>query len=219
MEHVLIYGFHQQAEQLCFYIENEGRAEVDAFVTDREYRTADEVFGKPVVCFEEALERFPPRDYKMAVSFAYQRMIHDREEKCLKSREAGYQLYTFVSQYASVFARSVGEGVIIYPGCHIAYGVEIGDGNLFEIGVTVAHHTVIGAWNFFGPSAAVCGDVTIGSHNFIGANATVFSGAILGEDVLVGAAAAVHRGAAENGAVYLPARTVKWHGTSGEMKI
>lgn len=217
MDRILIYGFHQQAEQLCFYIENEGRAEVAAFVADREYLTADEVCGRPVVCFEDALTRYPPETHKMAVSFAYQHMVRDREEKCLKSRRAGYELYTFVSQYASVFAKSVGEGVIIYPGCHIGYGVEIGDGNFFETGVTIAHHTKIGDWNFFAPASAVCGSVTIGSHNFIGAHATVLHDAVLGEEVLVGAGAVVRFG--EDHAVYLPGRAVKWHGKSTDMKI
>lgn len=217
MEKVLIYGFHQQAKQLCFYIENEGSGEVAAFVFDREYQTVQELCGHPVVCFEEALNRYPPGEYKMAVSFAYQHMISDREEKCLKSRQAGYQLFTFVSRYATVFAKSIGESVIIYPGCNIACGVEIGDGNFFETGVTVAHDTKIGPWNFFAPSATVCGDVSIGDHNFIGANATVIGNAVLGSKVLISAGAVVRN--TEDGGVYLSARTVKWHGKSSEMKI
>lgn len=217
MEKVVIYGIRQQAQQLCFYIENEGCAEVAAFVVDREYRTCESLCGRPVVCFEDAVIQYPPQEYKMAVSFAYQHMIHDREEKCLKSKQAGYQLFTFVSCHATVFAESIGEGVIIYPGCNIAYGVALGDGNFLEAGVTIAHHTRVGNWNFFAPAATVCGNVTMGDHNFIGASATVIGSAIIGNEVLAGAGAVVHN--AENQEVYLPARTVKWHGTSSEMKI
>lgn len=217
MEHVLIYGFHHQAEQLCFYIENEGCGTVAAFVADREYRTVDTLCGRPVVCFEDALTFYPPEDYKMAVSFAYQHMIHDRKEKSLKSKQAGYQLFTFVSKYAAVFAKSIGEGVIVYPGCNIAYGVELGDGNFLETGVTIAHHTKVGSWNFFAPAVTVCGDVTIESYNFFGANSTVFSSAVIGSEVLIGAGAVVRMG--ENQSVYLPGRTVKWHGKSSEIKI
>lgn len=217
MENILIYGFRQQAEQLCFYIENECCGTVSAFVADREYRTVQELCGRPVVFFEEALERYPPQTHKMAVSFAYQHMIHDRAEKCLKSKEAGYRLFTFVSKYATVFAKDIGEGVIVYPGCNIAYGVELGNGNFLETGVTIAHHSKIGSWNFFAPAATVCGDVRIGSFNFIGANSTIFHSAVIGSEVLVGAGAVVR--AAEDQSVYLPDRTVKWHGKSSEMKF
>lgn len=217
MEKVLIYGIKQQAQQLCFYIENENCAEVSAFVVDKEYQTCQNLCGHPVVCFEDAVVQYSPQTHKMAVSFAYQHMIHDREEKCLKSQQAGYQLFTFVSRYTTVFAKSIGEGVIIYPGCHIAYGVTVGDGNFFETGVVIAHHTNIGNWNFFAPSAAICGDVAIGDHNFFGANCTVMNSGKIGSEVIVGAGAAVRD--AENHSVYFPARTVKWHGTSSEMKI
>lgn len=217
MEKVVIYGIKQQAQQLCFYIENEGCAEVAAFVVDREYQTCRNLCGHPVLCFEDALVQYPPQEYKMVVSFAYQHMVHDREEKCLKSRRVGYHLFTFVSQYATVFTESIGEGVIIYPGCHVACGVVLGDGNFLETGVTIAHHTRVGNWNFFAPAATVCGNVIIGDHNFIGSNATVISSVVLENEVLVGAGAVVQN--AENQNVYLPARTVKWHGKSSEMKI
>ena len=86
MENILICGFRHQAGQLCFYIENGGCGSVAAFVADREYQTVRELCGRPVVCFEEAMERYSPQTHKMAVSFAYQHMIHDRAEKSLKSR-------------------------------------------------------------------------------------------------------------------------------------
>lgn len=217
MENILIYGFRRQAEQLCFHIENEGRGAVAAFVADREYRTVGELWGRPVVCFEDALALYPPGEYKMAVSFAYQHMSHDRAEKSLKSVDAGYRLFTFVSRHAAVFAERIGEGCVVYPGCNIAYGVELGDGNFLETGVTVAHHTKIGNWNFFAPAATVCGGAAIGEHNFLGANCTVMNGGRIGREVIVGAGAVVRN--TEDGGVYFPARTVKWHGKSSEMKI
>lgn len=218
MEQILIYGFHQQAKQLCFYMEHEGQGKVAAFVADRPFLPERrELMGRPIVAFDEVSALYPPPEYKFAVSFAYQHMIRDREEKSRMCVQAGYQLFTFISRYAAVFAKSVGEGVIIYPGCNIACGVELGDGNFLETGVTVAHDTKIGDWNFFAPAAVVCGDAFIGDHNFIGANATVIGSAFLGSGVLVGAGAVVRR--AEDNGVYLPARTVPWHGKSSEIKI
>lgn len=217
MESILVYGFRHQAEQLCFYIENEGCGTVAAFVADKEYQTLKELCGRPVICFEDALDLYPPGEYKIAISFAYQHMIHDRAKKSFKCRQAGYRLFTFVSKFASVFAKHVGEGVIIYPGCKISYGVELGDGNFLETGVTIAHHSKIGSWNFFAPSATVCGDVVIGEHNFFGANSTVINGGRVGREVIVGAGAVVRE--TEDGCVYFPERVVKWHGKSSQIKI
>lgn len=45
----------------------------------------------------------------------------------------------------------------------------------------------------------------------------VDEGSQIGSKVLIGAGAVV--GSVEDGAVYLPARTARWHGTSDEMKL
>lgn len=217
MTKLLIYGIKQQAQQLCFYVENEGCAQVAAFVVDPGYQTVRELNGHPVVTFEEALEAYPPEEYQAAVSFAYQHMMHDRREKLEKCRQAGYPLFTFVSRYATVFADSIGEGNIIYPGCNIAYGVTIGDGNFFETGVTVAHHTKIGNYNFFAPASAVCGDVTIGEHNFFGAHSTVLNSQKIGCEVLLSAGTVLK--SAEDHAVYFAGNAKRWHGTSADIKI
>lgn len=217
MKKILIYGCTQQAQQLCYYVEREQCAEVTAFVVDPGYRTVHTLSGHPVITFDEALREHPPGEYEFAVSFAYQHMIHDREEKCLKCRAAGYRLYNFVSNYAAVFARELGEGNIIYPGCNIGCNVTIGDGNFFETGVTIAHDTHIGHWNFFAPAAVTCGSCRIGDHNFLGANCTVMDSAVIGTEVLVGAGAVVRN--TEDHSVYFAPRAVKWDKPSIEMKI
>ena len=144
-------------------------------------------------------------------------MIHDREEKLLKCKRAGYPLFNFISKYATCFAASIGEGNIIYPGCHVAYGVKLGDGNFLETGVTIAHHTQVGNWNFFAPSVTVCGDVVIGNNDFFGAHSTVMNSASIGNEVLVAAGAVINDG--RDGTVYFPSRSTTWDKTSMEMKI
>lgn len=217
MVNLLIYGIKQQAQQLCFYVESEGCAKVAAFVVDPEYKTISELNGHPVITFQEALELYPPSDYEFAVSFAYQRMVHNRKEKLLKCKRAGYRLFTFISRHALCFATSVGEGNIIYPGACIEYGVTIGDGNIIDHNVLIGHHSTIGNWNYITAMSAVCGSVTIGENNFLGANCTVMDSGKIGNEVLVGAGAVVRE--TEDKGVYMPARTVKWHGTSDEIKI
>ena len=64
MKNVLIYGFKRQAEQLRYYIENEGCAHVAAFLADKGFQTVDALQGLPVISFEDALKNYPPPNMK-----------------------------------------------------------------------------------------------------------------------------------------------------------
>lgn len=217
MVNLLIYGAKDQARQLCYYAEREEQANVCAFVVDTEYKTISELDGHPVITFEDALKEYPPADYEFAISFAYQHMMHDRRNKFEKCKQAGYRIFTFISQNAHCYAKSVGEGTIIYPGVSIGFDTEIGMGNFFEINGTIAHNTIVGDWNFFAPGALVCGRVLIHEHNFFGAHCTVMGSAEIGNHVIVGAGAVVRN--AEDYRVYLPERSKLWHGISTELPI
>lgn len=219
MKKILIYGVKCQAEQLRFYIENERKGNVFAFVVDKDYlenlpyREKD---GLPVVTFETALIKYPPNEYEMCVSLAYQHLVHDREDKIEKSRRAGYHLYSFISDKAICYAK-MGEGNIVYPGCVIAYGVTVGDGNFFEIGVRVCHHVRIGNYNFFAPASVILGNSEIKNNNFFGANSVTIGNGMVEEDVIIGANAVIKEGQKKK--VYLPQRTSLWHGESDTFYI
>ena len=217
MVNLLIYGIKMQAQQLCYYAELEGAARVVGFVVDAEYQTITELNGHPVITFEEAVKQYPSSEYEFAVSFAYQHMVHDREEKSKKCKNAGYRLFTFISKSALCYSNDIGEGCIIYPGACIEFGAVIGDGNIIDHNVLVGHGSHIGNWNYITAMTTICGEVSIGEHNFLGANCTVMDSAKIGNEVIVGAGAVVRN--AEDGSVYFPARTVKWHGNSSEIKI
>lgn len=133
-----------QAQQLCYYAELEGAARVVAFVVDAEYQTITELNGHPVITFEEAVKQYPSSEYEFAVSFAYQHMVHDREEKSKKCKNAGYRLFTFISKSALCYSNDIGEGCIIYPGACIEFGAVIGDGNIIDHNVLVGHGSHIG---------------------------------------------------------------------------
>lgn len=222
MRNILIFGNAQQACQLRRYIEDEQYGNIAAFVLESSYKEKKwpdltEQDGLPVLTLEQAVRQFPPETHEMAVSLAYGNMVRDRQRACEAAEEAGYALTTFVSSHAHVFAKSVGPGTIIYPGCTVGHNVVLGKGNFLEIGVSIAHDTTVGDYNFFAPSATICGDVQIGCHNFIGSHATVISWGKLDYDVLVAAGALVRE--TESNGVYFPARTVKWHGVSSDIQI
>lgn len=219
---ILIYGASLQAQQLRFYVESENRGTVAAFVVDREYK--ERKFGEEatldglsIISFEDACRMYP-RETPIAVSVVdYGHMMQDRARIFALCRAAGFELFTFISNRACVYATAIGAGTIIYPNCTVSYGVELGEGAFLEVGVTIAHHTKVGRYNFFAPASTVCGAVSIGNYNFFGASCTILNGGQIGNKVLVGAGAVV--GNAEDRTVYLPARTARWHGTSDEMKL
>ena len=192
MKRILIYGISQQAEQLCRYIQLEQAAEIRAFVADQQYKTRDSLNGIPVVSFDD-LGDFSPQDYEIAISFGCKNMVENRRAKAEACMRRGYSIYTFISSHAQVYADSVGEGCIIYPGCVVSAFTRLGRGNFLEVGATIAHHTVVGNYNFFAPSATVCGGVTIEDNCFFGANCTVSNNITVRHKTLVSAGCFLNR--------------------------
>ena len=202
---VLIYGINQQAQQLFYLISEDKAAEIYGFVVDGGYKKEDVLLGKKVYEFLEIRKLFSPKEYQIVLSFGYKNMVKNREEKFLKCKENGYCMFTYISKKAIVYAETVGEGSIIYPGVFLAPFTKIGKGSFLENGVSIAHHSCCGDFCFFAPNAVVCGGTEIGSHCFLGANSVVTNGLKLSQRTLVSAGAKLSKDTAE-GSVCFPAR-------------
>ena len=203
---VIIYGISHQAQQLKYLLEAENAADICAFVVDAEYNTTNEILGLPVYNFEGIEQFFPPDMYMIVLSFGYRNMVKNRQEKFMACKEKGYQLYTYISNKATVLTEQIGEGSLVYPMCFIAPFVSLGKGNFLENGTSIAHHTEIKDFCFFAPNTSICGDVKIESNCFFGSNCTVAGSAHIEERTLV-AAGAVLLKSTRNGAICFAPRS------------
>lgn len=82
MKKIIIYGINQQAEQLYAYLTQE-HVWVEAFCVDRDYYTKNTLCGKPVICFENISNLYPPEEYAILLSFGYKNMVANREENTI----------------------------------------------------------------------------------------------------------------------------------------
>ncbi len=59
----MIFGTGQGADTARRYFEWDTPREISGYVVDREFFTAGEFKGRPVVAVDEAVGRFPPGEY------------------------------------------------------------------------------------------------------------------------------------------------------------
>lgn len=208
MDQIVIYGINMQAQALYEMITQEQRANVKAFVVDRAYKKQDELLSMPVYEAERIRELFPPEQFKVCLSFGYKNMVLNREEKFKQCKMLGYEIFTFISEHATVYTKHIGEGCNIYPGTTIMPFVEVGEGCFIEAGCTIAHHTQIGAFNFIAPGAHFCGDVKTGKNCFFGGACEVVNSCEIGELSFVAAGAKVSRNIPAQ-SVVVPARSMR----------
>ena len=67
---VVIFGTGDFARVASVYLAKDSPHEVAAFTVHRQYLTEPTLLGKPVVPFEELLDRYPPDRYAMLVARA-----------------------------------------------------------------------------------------------------------------------------------------------------
>ena len=186
MKKIIIYGINQQAEQLYAYLTQE-HVWVEAFCVDRDYYTKNTLCGKPVICFENISNLYPPEEYAILLSFGYKNMVANREEKYYLCKQKGYEIPTFICKDAHVYTNDIGDGVIIYPNVTIGPCVKVGKGCFFELSCTIAHHSEVGNFNFFASGVITGGAIKTGNNCFFGISSIIASGKKIADRTLVGA--------------------------------
>lgn len=192
MRNVVIFGMGQVAEVMHYYLTEEGGRNVAAFAVDREHRSADSLFGTPVVDFEEIERLYPPETHEMFVAISFRGVNRLRTAKVAACQAKGYILTSHVSPRAMVWP-----GLVVHPNTMIMEAnviqphVKIGKNVTLWSGNHVGHHTIIEDNCFIASHAVISGACTIGAGSFIGVNATLRDGISLGAECVVGAGALV----------------------------
>jgi len=105
---------------------------------------------------------------------------------------------------------TLGEGIVILPGCTIDMECEIGDNVLCNTGCTIAHHSIIGNHCFLAPSVSIAGLVHVNRACFIGVGATLKDSINIGEYSIIGAGSVVIKNVEEKTiSVGVPAKVIK----------
>lgn len=192
---VVVFGAGDYARIAATYLDVDSPHEVVAFTVNREFiGDEDALLDRPVVPFEELVERYPPPDYAMLVAVGFSRVNQAREHAFKECKALGYELISYVHSKASVWGDvQIGANTFVFEENVVQPFVTIGDNVVLWSGNHIGHDSVIEDHVFIASHAVVSGNVTIGHHTFVGVNATFRDAVKVAPRCVIGAAASVMR--------------------------
>lgn len=184
---IVLFGDSAFAEIAYEYFTHDSEYEVVAFTVSKDYLKKTELFGLPVIAFEEIEKSYPPEIYDMHIALVYISMNRIRIQFYNEAKAKGYKLANYISSKAFVWHNvTIGDNCFIFEDNTIQPFVKIGDNNVFWSGNHIGHHSIIGSHNFISSHVVVSGFCAIGNANFMGVNATMGNNLKIADDCLVG---------------------------------
>lgn len=189
---LILIGDSAFAEVAYEYFSHDSEYEVVAFAVEREYLRRDQLFGVPVVPFEELPERFATADHAFYAALVYTQGNALRTRLYEAAKAMGYEPASYVSSRAFVWRNaSIGEHCFIFENNVIQPFATIGRNVVLWSGNHIGHHSTIGDHCFVSSHVVVSGFVQIGHSCFLGVNATVANDTKIGDRCTVGAGALI----------------------------
>ena len=169
---VVLFGTGPQPAMFAQYIESEGLADVVAFTVDEAYLSEESFQDRPLVAFEEAVERYPPKTYDMFVAIGYSQLNRLRRDKYFAAKSAGYRLATYISSQASYRSQyTCGDNSMIMEFASVHPFARIGSNVTMLSGSVVAHHSVVKSHSYLAVNSSVAGDCHLKNESFWGRRA------------------------------------------------
>jgi len=203
MSKIVLFGDAKYADECYFYFTNDSEHDVVGFTVDAAYQTKKELFGLPVVPFEEVSEKFPPGKFDMFIALGYQVLNRLRKRKYDEAKAKGYKLVSYVSSRAANVGKvPIGDNCLILENNSIQPCSKIGDNVTLWSNNIVGHHSTIGDHCYIAGGVVVSGTTTIGDYSFLGVHATIGQGISIGERNVIGAGCVITK-STEPGSVYI----------------
>ena len=210
----MIFGTGGFAECAHFYFTHDSDYEVVAFTVSADRIERDEIFGLPVIPFEEVAECYPPPEFAMFVAVGYARVNHVRADFYERAKAKGYELVTYVSSRATTWpGLEIGDNSFVFEDNTIQAFAKVGSDTVLWSGNHIGHHSRIGDHCFITSHVVVSGYVEVGAYTFIGVNATLRDSITIGEENVIGAGALIMKSTADR-EVYIEPRTKRDSRTS-----
>jgi len=199
---IVIIGDGETAELAYEYFTHDSPYEVAAFSAEAKYMTRTELFGLPVVPFDELDRHYSPTEFKAFVALSYTQLNRARTRLYLATKERGYSLVSYVSSRAFVWHNvEIGENCFIFENNVLQYHVRVGNNVVLWSGNHVGHRTVIHDNCFISSHVVISGYCEVGANTFMGVNSCIGNNLAIAEDCVIGAGAVVLK-ETEPGKVY-----------------
>jgi len=189
---LVLVGDSAFAEVAYEYFTHDSEYDVVAFSVEREYLRREQLFGVPVVAFEDLPERFAPGEHHFYAALVYTQGNALRRRLYEAAREKGYQAASYVSSHAFIWRNvTLGEHCFIFENNVVQPFVTIGNNAVLWSGNHIGHHSTIGDHCFISSHVVISGFVEVGHSCFLGVNATVANNTKIGNRCTVGAGALI----------------------------
>lgn len=189
---LVLLGDSAFAEIAYEYFTHDSEYEVVAFSVEREYLRREQLFGLPVVPFEELPEHFGPTEHELYAALVYTQGNTLRRRLYETAKEKGYRPASYVSRHAFVWRNvKLGEHCFIFENNVVQPFVTLGDNVVLWSGNHIGHHSTIGDHCFISSHVVISGFVEVGHSCFLGVNSTVANNTRIGNRCTVGAGALI----------------------------
>lgn len=201
---LVIVGDGEFGEIAYEYFTHDSSYAVVAFAVEGAFLQRKELFGIPVVAFEELEQKFPPADHHAFVAITNTHLNRVRTRLYHATKAKGYSIAKYVSSRAFVWHNvEIGENSFIFENNVLQYHVRIGNNVVLWSGNHLGHRTVIRDNVFMTSHAVISGYCDIGENSFVGVNSCVADNTSIARDSIVGMGSVVVKNLTEPGRVYV----------------
>jgi sugar O-acyltransferase (sialic acid O-acetyltransferase NeuD family) len=187
-ERLILIGTGAFAQVAYEYFTHDSPYEVVGFGVEKQFIDEPNLFGLPVVPFEELTEHFAPDDHHFFVAITYFGLNRVRARLYELARGHGYRAASYVSPEAFVWKNvQLGEHCFVFEKAVIQPFASVGDNVIFWSGCFIGHHSVIANHCFVAAHSAVNGTVSVGDYCFLGANSTIANHVSVAENCIISA--------------------------------
>ena len=208
---LVLVGDGEFAEIAYEYFTHDSPFDVVAFTAERDHMRGSDLYGLPVVPFEEVETHFAPGDHAAFVAVTYAALNRVRARLLAETRAKGYTPISYVSSRAFVWRNvTIGDNCFIFEGNVLQHHVRVGDNVVLWSGNHIGHRTRIGDNCFVSSHVVISGYCEIGDSCFLGVNSCVAESRSVGTDCVLGAGAVVVKDT-DPGCVYVgnPAKALE----------
>lgn len=201
---LVIVGCGEFGEIAYEYFNYDSEYEVVAFAVEREYKKESELFGIPIVAFEDMEEHYSPSEYEVFVAVTYVQLNRARKRLYDMCKKKGYICASYVSSKAFVWRNvEIGENTFIFENNTLQYHVRIGNNVVLWSGNHIGHRSIIEDHCWLTSHCVISGFCKIKKSCFLGVNSTLGDNVELEEDIVLAAGAMTVKSLSEAGQVYI----------------
>jgi len=191
---LIIIGEGETANIAYEYFTFDSNYEVVAFSVEKKYLKRNELYGLPVVPFEELEKIYNPDHHKVFVAISYIQLNRIRTRLYREAKRKGFELASYVSSKAFVWRNvEIGENCFIFENNVIQYSVKIGNNVILWSGNHIGHQTVIKDNVYVASHVVVSGFCEIGENSFLGVNCCLNDKIKIAADCVIGSGAVLIR--------------------------